>query len=385
MVCVTMRVNAQTTVPPPKKHTATPEFVKVIDTICRDNHVTGMSFAVFKKGEIIYTQNYGYADRENKVLATDKTKYRSASVSKPVTFIGAMMLSEQKKLDIDAPVSNIIGVGLDNNKESSNTTRHLMTHTSTIGDTNAYFTACATLPFPSLTGLKGYGTIFTAKTPGTRYEYSNFGAGLVSAVIESVTKQRFYDYMDENLFHKLGIDAAYIRTHIKDTADIANIYEGKDARLAYIPRTWGRTEKIYDRVPLGQQYLIGQCELIISAPDLAKIGIILAGDGSVGDVRILSAESVKEMNKPAISDSLMRYGIGLRMNDSIVNGRTITGHPGQALGMISGLYFDRSDQTGVAILTNGCSVEMQDNGVYRINNEMIRAVYKEFFTESFSK
>lgn len=354
------------------------EFIKSIAAICKANEVVGMSVAVFKDGKVIKKYNYGYADRENRIPVSIDTKYRSASISKPVTFIGAMMLAEQGKLDIDAPISKIIGVNLDVGSPP-NTARHLMTHTSTIGDTGAYIKACEAAPFASLEKLKGYASIFTAYTPGTRYEYSNFAAGLVSAVIESVTKQRFYSYMEENLFDKLGIDAAYVRTHIKDNGNIANIYN--DGKLAHTPKTWGRTEKVYDTVPLGQQYLIGQCELIISAGDLAKIGIILAGDGSVDDIKILDGKSVDEMNKPFISDSIMSYGLGLRMNDHIVDGRTITGHPGQALGMIGGLYFDRSDRTGVAILTNGCNIVMQDNGVYRINNDIIRAVYGEFFAQ----
>lgn len=356
---------------------ASAEFIQNMTAICKNNAVVGMSFAVFKQGEVIYMQSYGYADRENNIPATDKTKYRSASISKPVTFIGAMMLAEQGKLDIDAPISDITGIGLDIDPKQPNTTRHLMTHTSTIGDTGAYLRACDTFPHPSLNGLKSYGPIFTAYTPGVRYQYSNFGAGLVSAVIESVTKQRFYDYMDEALFNKLNIDASYLRTHIKDTNNIANIYQG--GWLAYNVKTWNRTEANYDVVPLGQQYLLGQCEMIISAPDLAKLGIVLAGDGSVDGIQVLSAESVKEMNKRFISDSQMSYGMGLRMNDQIVNDRMITGHPGQALGMVGGLYFDRSDKTGVAILTNGCSTAMDANGVYRINNDVIRAVYKEFF------
>lgn len=372
--CITISANANSS--QTKAQTASTNFAQNINSICKNNNVVGMSLAVFKQGRIIYTQSYGYADRENRIPATSKTKYRSASISKPVTAIGAMILAEQGMLDLDAPISEIIGVNLDNNAKFPNTTRNLMTHTSTIGDTGAYLKACETLPFPSLNGLKSFGSIFTANTPGTRYQYSNFGAGLVAAVIESSTKMRFYDYMDENIFDKLGMDAAYIRTHINDTDDIAKIYQG--GIFAYNPKTWGRTERIYDNVPLGQQYLIGQCELIISAPDLAKIGIMLAGDGSIDDTQILSAESVKEMSRPYIAADNQFYGIGLRINKNIVDGRAIAGHPGQALGMVGGLYFDRSDKTGVAILTNGCSIAMQDNGVYRINNEIVRAVYENF-------
>ncbi len=347
-----------------------------LDEIFETYYINGLSVAVFVNGEVVYTKNRGYADRENKILANDNTKYRCASISKTVTSLCAMMLNENKLVDIDAPISDIVGLPLDSKSAvNKNTTRHLMTHTSSFCDSAAYNWASST-PFPSLERVLSYGSSFTGDEPGNRYLYSNFGAGLVSAVIECVTGERFYNYAENALFKPLGLDAGYMRTMISDTDNIANIYSG--GSLAYNVKTWGRTEKIYDVIPLGQQYLLGQCELIISAPDLAKIGIILAGDGGYDGIQVISPETAEEMSKAYITaDDSESYGIGVRINEKIVEGRTIYGHPGQALGMVGGLYFDRSDNTGVAILTNGAYLGVNvDNNMYTINDLIVKAVYE---------
>lgn len=359
----------------------TEEFSLKIKEICKNYYVFGMTMAVFADGKIIYTQSYGYADKENGIPACDDTKYRAASVSKTVTALLAMILSDEGRLDLETPVSEITGLELDMFPETPNTTLNLLTHTSNIVDSYAYEHAFDYNPPMSLLKMTTDYNLFSYDKPGSRYLYSNFGAGLVSAVIESVTGERFYDYAENALFDKLGMDAGYLRTMIDDTANIANIYNG--GALAYNVKTWGRTEKYYDMIPLGQQYALGQCELIISAPDLAKIGIVLSGDGKADGITVLSSEAVSGMNRPLITvdngSFSESYACGLRINNSIVEGRTITGHPGQALGMVGGLYFDISDGTGVALLTNGCSAGMKENGMYGINDDIVKTVYEYFF------
>lgn len=360
----------------------TEEFSLRINEICEYYYAAGMSMAVFADGRIIYTQSYGYSDKGNGILACEDTKYRSASVSKTVTAVCAMLLADEKRLDLDAPISEIIGIPLDSNPENPNTTRHLLTHTASIVDSYAYEHAFDYNPPMSLSGMAANYNLFSYDAPGIRYYYSNFGVGLVSAVIESVTGERFYSYADSALFDRLGMDAGYLRTLIEDTDNIANIY--KNGVLAYNVKNWGRTEKYYDQIPLGQQYALGQCELIISAVDLAKIGIILSGDGTVDGIRILSDERVREMNEPYITvtdenNFTESYALGLRISDNIIEKRTISGHPGQALGMVGGLYFDAADGTGVALLTNGCSIIVRKNGMYGINDDVVKAVYEYFF------
>jgi CubicO group peptidase (beta-lactamase class C family) len=352
-------------------------FTYIMETIAEKYKVTGMSAAVFAEGKIIYTFNYGYANQAGEIPVTDDTKYRSASVSKIITAICAMLLVDRGRLDLDTPISDIIGLNMDGTSETPNTARHLLTHTSSIADGIAYSRAFRQNPPLTLEQMLILG-IWSGGIPGDRFDYSNFGMGLIAAVIESVTDTRFYTFAYENLFAELNMDAAYIREHLANPANVANIYRGGVSELC--ARTWGRTEFYYNQMPLGWSYGLGEGELIISATDLAKFGIILSGDGTFNNIRVLSKEAVNEMNTVFIYDEAdWGHGLGLRISGKIVEGRILSGHPGQALGMVSGLFFDPSDTTGVAILTNGCAVNFDENGMYGINNAVVRAVYEFFF------
>ena len=81
---------------------------------------------------------------------------------------------------------------------------------------------------------------------------------------------------------------------------------------------------------------------------------------------------------PVTGNSHIR-GLGLRIHSgNVIEDRTITGHSGAALGMASGLYFDTADGTGVALLTNGCGTGLRENGMYGVNDELLKLVYSHF-------
>src|SRR5215510_9473864 len=68
------------------------------------NAVPGMSVAVIENGAYEWSAGFGLADMENFVPATSQTLYRLASISKSITATAAMLLWQEKKLDLDAPV-----------------------------------------------------------------------------------------------------------------------------------------------------------------------------------------------------------------------------------------------------------------------------------------
>jgi CubicO group peptidase (beta-lactamase class C family) len=352
-----------------------------MEDINRQLRVNGLSLAVFADGEVIYTYNHGYASRSADIPACDNTRYRSASVSKTATAICAMILHDRGLLDLDESVSKITGLNMDSRSQvAPNTTRHLLSHTSTIVDTSAYHNGWERGPKTAEQILRN--GVFSSGEPGRRYQYSNFASGMVAAVIESITEQRFYAFAQENLFELLSMDAAYTRDLIEDVDSIANLY--RSGRLVHNVQTWGRTTNLYDRIPLGQSWGLSECEMIISATDLARLGIIVSGDGSVDGIQVITTESVMEMRAPfmgSFENDLNNHvrGLGLRIFGNVVENRVITGHAGNALGMVGGLFFDCSDRTGVAILTNGCSGGVNENGMHRINDEIVKLVYEIFF------
>ena len=62
-----------------------------------------------RNGAILWEEGFGWADRENRVPATEHTMYSLASISKPITATGVMVLKEQGKLDLDRPINDYLG------------------------------------------------------------------------------------------------------------------------------------------------------------------------------------------------------------------------------------------------------------------------------------
>lgn len=373
-----------TTVPPYTKRdeassssSSAPNPSTEIDRICQKYEASGLSLVAFRGEEVLYTYAGGYADQKKTKPVTLQTKYRIASISKTVTGLMALQLADTGRLDLDADISSYIGISMRSPQapDVPITTRMLLSHTSGLMDSKRYNQNTDQPPFEDLTAIVEDGACFSSSRPGTRYRYSNFGCGLVAGVIEGVTGERFYTYT-RSKFEEWGMDAAYLRTQIDTPDTIAQIFRGRSLR-ADVPH-WGRVEEAYEALPLGHLYLLAHGDLIISAPDLAKIGMVLAGDGSYAGKTWLSADRLREMRTPIKNG----YGLTLTRTTQLVKGRTMYGHAGKAYGMVAGLYVDPDDRTGVALITNGCSTAKNTAGLYEITDALVNELYRTVFVEA---
>src|SRR5712664_894936 len=77
----------------------------VIMAQMRERHIPGVALAVIQESRAIREQSYGLADEENNVPVTSSTLFQAASVSKPVTALGALHLVEQGKLSLDENIN----------------------------------------------------------------------------------------------------------------------------------------------------------------------------------------------------------------------------------------------------------------------------------------
>ncbi|MBQ2756468.1 MAG: beta-lactamase family protein [Oscillospiraceae bacterium] len=352
------------------------EINAAMDKIFEQFKVVGGSIAVFEKGEVVYLHHYGTANIEKEITVSDSTRFRIASVSKAVTALLAETLVDEQKLNIDDDICLTVNEKLRDPRYPNEpiTTRQLLTHTSGLIDGGSYQTAIKEIPFKSLDELLDEGNIRSGAKPGTKYTYTNFGMGLVSGVIEGASGKRFYDYADEKLFAPLDMDAGYVVEKIDDRGQIATMYN-LEREITAEPSGWKAMWQDYVNIPIGQMYLLGQGELYISARDLARIGCVMAGDGSVDGVSIISKERLDEMHTVYFTDEKtgVQRGLGVQAFDNIIEGKTLWGHQGTAYGMISGLIYDRKEECGFVVLTNSCYAAKRKN-VFEIN----RAVIEEF-------
>ncbi|MDD2362539.1 MAG: serine hydrolase [Oscillospiraceae bacterium] len=356
--------------------TASKSIADKVNNLCKKHHVIGLSLAVFRGEDTLYTQSYGYSNKEEKIKANQDTKYRIASISKAITGMMTMDLAEKGKIDIREDISKYINLKIRSPyyPDIPITTWNLLTHTSGITDFSPYFVKATDVsPFVTLKTIIDNGSCFHKGKPGSRFSYSNFGAGLLAGVIEGATGQRFYDYAELSLMEPMGIDAGYIRTKIKDKQNLASMYSGSYRTVNL--KKWNRVDSAYSHMPIGQMYLLAHGDLIISAVDLAKLAMLLCGDGSYKGKQIIEKSAIKLINTPQVKDNGNDAGLTLAMSKSLVKGRKLHGHSGQAYGMVAGMYYDPKDKTGIVFITNGCDRSKNSTGNYAISYDILNLAY----------
>jgi len=166
--------------------------------------IPGMSVAVAKDGNLIWSEAFGYADKDKKVPAQTNTIFRIASISKSFTAVGMMKLVEQGKLNMQASVQKYVPEFPD--KGHAITPQLLASHRSGIrnywNDSEALNKKHYNDVIESLEKFKDDSLLFI---PGTDYEYSGYGYVLLSAVMQRAAEKDFLAYMYDSVFIPLGM------------------------------------------------------------------------------------------------------------------------------------------------------------------------------------
>ena len=102
-----------------------------VNAYLKKKQIPGCALMVRHNGKVVLAAGYGFANLEHNVRVTPQTVFQSGSVGKQFTAMAVMILIEEKKLDLDDPISKYLDVP---SAWSAITVRHLLTHTSGLGD-----------------------------------------------------------------------------------------------------------------------------------------------------------------------------------------------------------------------------------------------------------
>ena len=94
----------------------------------RKRHIPGLSLAIVRDGKIVKAAGYGFANVELGARATPQTVYCLASMSKQFAAAAILLLVQDGKVSLDAPIGTYLAGAPDTWKEI--TVRRLLTHTS---------------------------------------------------------------------------------------------------------------------------------------------------------------------------------------------------------------------------------------------------------------
>ena len=359
----------------------TAELDEMFGKIFKNYKVTGGELVVALDGEIVYQRNYGYAyTLYDKERVDDETYFKIASVTKMVTGIHAMQLVEQGKLDLDTDISEYLGYPVVNfyYPKVPITLRTLMSHTSSLSTKGGYSKESNTLGQLIAKSSKKKSN-FKKRAPGSAYEYSNFGAGIMGSLIECVTGKNVNDSIRETLFEPLGIDASYAPTMLEKPEKISSIHNSKGqpklSRSKMLKNVWD------DSVNPEKHYRITVGDLWIRGRDLCRLGMLLCNGGELDGVRILSEETVAEMMSSQMGKGVVTcdspYGLCINRVDNLMEGKMVYGHQGMTEYVICNVYWDPETDFVFALVTNGADTRMNDH-IGRISRKMYEAAWETF-------
>lgn len=151
--------------------------------------LVGLAVGVVLNGEVAFTECFGWEDREAEVPVTAQTRFRWASISKPVTAVAALQLARAEQLDLDADVREYVPEFPA--KEHPITARQLLGHLGGIVHyTNGEVVRTVRTydvehPFADVVlALDRFKESPLVAVPGTRYAYTTHGYILLSAVVQ---------------------------------------------------------------------------------------------------------------------------------------------------------------------------------------------------------
>jgi CubicO group peptidase (beta-lactamase class C family) len=175
-----------------------------------DELIPGCAVMVRHNGNVV-TRGYGIANLEHNVKVTPKTVFQSASVGKQFTAMAVMLLVDEGKLSVDDPVSKYLDVP---ENWSGITVRHLLTHTSGLGNYPEWLTYQENYDEKGLLDMiKEQPLSFK---PGKKFQYSNLGYVTLGILIHKVSGEFYDDLLQERVFDPLGMK----HTHVISEEDV---------------------------------------------------------------------------------------------------------------------------------------------------------------------
>jgi serine beta-lactamase-like protein LACTB len=319
------------------------QIEKTISDFLYAHSVPGISAAVVLNGEPAWSEGFGVADLENYVPATSATLYRLGSISKPITAVAVLQLSQQGKLDLDAPVQKYCSSFPQ--KETAVTTRQLLAH---LGGIRHYSPdGKGDVPedsAPHFATMEASLQLFAADPlvakPGTKFNYSTYGYTLIGCVLEGAASQKYVDYVRENVFEPARMDHTQ-PDNFSDVVQHRTRWYHKDK--SGVVRNAGVLDSSY-KIPGGG--------LISSADDMANFGAaILAG-------KLLPSQTREEMwtVQHTVDGKATGYALGWSVSNKF--GMRLIGHNGGQQGTSTSIILAPDRRCGVVVLANMDNVDV---------------------------
>ena len=301
----------------------------------------GITILVAKDGKAIYQKALGKSNLELHTPIKLNSVFQIGSITKQFTAVSILMLAEQNKLNIEDKIGKYIPEYADVGKNI--TIHHILNHTSGIKNKTPlseknYTSRIDRSPKELITYFKDEPLEFM---PGEKFKYSNAGYILLGQIIEIISKQSYDEFIQENIFDKIGMTSSYYGNMKQIIPNRTNGYVIEQNK--YINA---------DYMSLSLAYSAGA--ILSTTKDLLKWQNALLSN------TLLKESSIKQAMTPTILNSGKKipYGYGFRF--SRLGNSPVIAHTGSTKGFTGIALFLPKENMYITALTN-CNCKNVNN------------------------
>ncbi len=313
--------------------------------------IPGVSLAIVRDGRVVILKSYGLANVEHRVPVKPETVFQSGSIGKQFTAAAVMILVEDGKISLEDRITKFFP---DAPATWSNVTvRHLLNHTSGMGD----YPAEVELRRDYTEGeyFEYFKKAPLSFEPGARWEYSNVGYAILGILIRKVTGKFYGDFLQEKIFQPLGMTTARVISE-------ADIIPNRAAGYRLVAGALKNQEWVS---PSTNTTADGS--LYFSILDLAK------WDAALYKGKPLKQSSLAQMWAPTILNDGRQKGYGFGWHAETIHNRRVVFHGGAWQGFKSHIVRFLDDRLTIIFFAN--SWETND---FKLARGLAAIFYPEF-------
>ena len=305
--------------------------------------IAGAVALIVKNGEVVYHKSFGLADIESKVPMQTDSIFRIASMTKAITSVAAMVLYEQGRFQLNAPVARylpefaqmsvISGVDEEGNVTATvPATRpikiiDLMTHASGIGypfipsKVQKSYHEAGVIDGLTVKDLKLASQMKVLATqpllfePGSAFAYG-LSTDVLGYLVEVVSGKSLDQFLREEILEPLGMNDTHFYLPEDKSGRLVTLYNAVDDVGLVAHEGSGTGIEVNDALyPImgAKTYFSGGAGLSSTAHDYALFLQMLLNDGEFDGVRILGRKSVELMRTGRVDwdgDDVPDFGLG---------------------------------------------------------------------------
>jgi CubicO group peptidase (beta-lactamase class C family) len=310
--------------------------------LMRDKKIAGVTVSVVKDGTLFFAKGYGYADFDNrKPVDPERTLFRIGSVSKLFTWTAVMQLVEQGKLDLNKDVNEYLDFEIPATYPEPITLTHILSHTPGFEEDGRDLFTTDSLHITPMGQWLPRHMPKRVRAPGTFSSYSNWATALAGYIVERISGESYDDYLDKHILGPLGMNQTTSRQPLpaRLVADMSQGYAWAEGRFQ--SKDW---EIVTGAAPAGS--------ISASATDMAKFMLAHLNNGALGEGRILSEATARQMHTRIQGHDPRLPGFAHGFYEKSRNGLRIIGHGGDTGWFHTDLALIPSENIGIFMSTN---------------------------------